>query len=387
MSNQKSKRGRGEDAERHEFQFRGTFNSRTTHELLRDGKITSTEFCLLAVIDSLNGPEGCYASKAYLASYVRVLPRHVQKMIKHLTEIGLVYADGQKLFRKKWCRILRIRPWGVFNGSPPGVFNGSLSKDSRKHTPGSSTDRERSGRDEMGFFENEDTIPREAERCAPADRDRAQQLRSGLVAKGVHLARRWSQKKWTEQFRILRQDLNDDQRLDRVFRWYLKNVGGDYVPEALCAETFRKKFTQIERAMGRDKDAVAAEVKVSQEAKEMVDFYKNLGWPKGSKDLLPAATQLSLDNYHKFRKKLQQVKNPLVGHAEQILIKFAGGFIPTWFRLVHEKWANWPKWSADLKSMTFHPNHKLFVELARGWMRDYCGNPGVYDKLLESTNA
>lgn len=104
--------------ETHEPKFRGTFVPAEIFFLLRDGKLTSTEFALLQIIDSLVDAEGdgCWASNDYLANYVRCKVRHVQKMIAKLKEMELIKQVGWKKIGDKSFRILETK-WSRLNAS------------------------------------------------------------------------------------------------------------------------------------------------------------------------------------------------------------------------------------------------------------------------------
>jgi hypothetical protein len=57
---------------------------------------------------------------------------------------------------------------------------------------------------------------------------------------------------WPNTFRLLRtRDKVDRSRIKEVLIWYARHIGGDYVPVAHCAKTFRTKFSRIEEAMNR----------------------------------------------------------------------------------------------------------------------------------------
>ncbi len=95
--------------------FRGTFAHADLHRMLYDGIITTTEFVLVQVIDSLveSGGEGCWASNAYLAKCVKVKPFWCRRMITKLKKLGLIKHVGWhkhggtrlRLLETKWSRI------------------------------------------------------------------------------------------------------------------------------------------------------------------------------------------------------------------------------------------------------------------------------------------
>ena len=58
--------------------------------------------------------------------------------------------------------------------------------------------------------------------------------------------------RWTATFSsMLKEDGRGKKRIRKVLEWYIGHYGLKYIPEARCANTFRKKFCQIEAAMNR----------------------------------------------------------------------------------------------------------------------------------------
>jgi hypothetical protein len=58
---------------------------------------------------------------------------------------------------------------------------------------------------------------------------------------------------WSATFtRMMKEDEGrTKERVRRVLLWYIDHYGEDHIPEARCANTFRKKFCEIESAMNR----------------------------------------------------------------------------------------------------------------------------------------
>lgn len=55
---------------------------------------------------------------------------------------------------------------------------------------------------------------------------------------------------WLKSFSFCKKE---NENFNEVFIWYINNMGRQFIPEAYCADTFRKKFNQIEMAMLRNK--------------------------------------------------------------------------------------------------------------------------------------
>jgi len=61
-----------------------------------------------------------------------------------------------------------------------------------------------------------------------------------------------SRSRWTATFTsMLKEDGRNKKRIRTVLEWYIEHYGEDFIPEARCANTFRKKFCEIEAAMKR----------------------------------------------------------------------------------------------------------------------------------------
>lgn len=61
-----------------------------------------------------------------------------------------------------------------------------------------------------------------------------------------------SRSRWTTTFNnMLKEDGREKKRIRKVLEWYIKHYGESFIPEARCANTFRKKFCEIESAMNR----------------------------------------------------------------------------------------------------------------------------------------
>src|SRR5687768_1005179 len=82
--------------EQHDFKYRGTLVPPEVMHLLSDGKIDTTEFTLLSVIDSLvdSKGEGCWASNAYLGWMLDRHPDQISRIIQSLKKQGLLRQVG-----------------------------------------------------------------------------------------------------------------------------------------------------------------------------------------------------------------------------------------------------------------------------------------------------
>lgn len=240
----------------------------------------------------------------------------------------------------------------------------------------------------MGFL----PVTTKTTKTTEDDRIRADALH-GAIARKLRRRTGWSRNKWADEFRRLRESFTDSAeggtRIKNTLAWYIKNVGGEYVPVVACAKSFRTKFDRLEAAMLRhQRDQPGIEVSEVAESIAKRQSRKN-GWPKGSKDQLPHVVQMSLNNAEDFLKRLGGVKERrLREFAVKVKSKFAGGvesFVDRWMDKVHSQVANWDDWSGNLKPWAFSPTHKMFVSMGRGWSQEYSNGTKLWSLLMEET--
>lgn len=386
-------------------QFRGTFAPAELFHLHQTGKISSTEFILALRIDSLVKAKGigCFASNEHLAKVMGIDKRHLIKSLKTLKEVGLLVVTRthpRRLMEMVWSRPLdpkgpvRLVPNGT--NSPgcqkrhPGVsktppieelvekktktLSGALSP------PAAATAAPDDGGgvdvyDGMGLVTNQQNTPAQKRVTpAPIDRYYAAKLQEALKRR-LNYRKAWNQTKWADEFRVLRDTLDQDtDRLEAVLSWYCDHAGEEYVPEAFSAGSFRGKFLAVEQQMKRR--LADAPLPLSPEAKEVLVRVDHLVWPKGAKMGLPNMVQRSLDNYIAFGNQLRAFSNQMFevpGHPTLLRLQYAhihskvkgvylGGNVSTirqWVERVHELVADWDDWSGNLKPWAWSVTHKL----------------------------
>jgi DNA-binding transcriptional ArsR family regulator len=78
-------------------------------------ELSIIEKCLAAEIDSLDGDEGCHASNAYLAKFLGVTERNLQKHLSKLKKLGVtktIRCDGRKTWRRGYSKLLNAGELG-----------------------------------------------------------------------------------------------------------------------------------------------------------------------------------------------------------------------------------------------------------------------------------
>lgn len=243
----------------------------------------------------------------------------------------------------------------------------------------------------MGF------LPTKESTAENIDRIRADALHGAIAARAGRKTG-WNRRKWADEFRRLRESFTDTaeggKRIKNTLAWYVANIGKEYVPVVACAKTFRTKFENLEAGLKRhqrDRPEIAVGERAENIAKRQC---RKNGWPKGSRDKVPAVAQISLDNLDKFLKRIGKIakgdKPRTAVFAKKIMSNFAGGregFVDRWLDKVHSQIANWSDWSGDLLPWAFRPQHKLFASMGRGWSQDYSGGTKLWSILMEEVDG
>jgi hypothetical protein len=248
----------------------------------------------------------------------------------------------------------------------------------------------------MPFFPEE--CPKPAE--APGARDIEMARRLGLAVRKLRKTNRaFSSGAWARSFVDLRRlDGITQERIENAFKWYLDNFAGRYTPQAFSGKSFRAKFLSIETAMERD---LGPRVEIGEVAQRVAKWAQRRFWPKGTKELVPAVCQISLDSLEEFQEQRRnlaellrrgrldlsrlEVKRLLA--TSKLLDARLGSpaqFVGEWMLDANDAVARWRDWSGDLKAMAFRPDAKAFRRMGRGWLAEYCGDPRRFDAYMET---
>jgi hypothetical protein len=390
-------------------------------DLFTENKITTTEALLLWTIDNMvrSNFTGCWASNKFLGKSVKVKQkRHVQKMLRHLQDLGLIRVvsrtSNSRVFATKWNDIEdddlvtktssseQLYRGDVFNHTGGMLYKTSPSlllrnKDIKSNTVGSTEPTKRkkkNGEKPMPEWSNFNSVSSQMkESPSTFDLECAKRL-AHVVQASRKVMRKFQTSKWATSFRDLRLiDKVEEKRITKVLDWYCEHMGEDYVPQAFSGEGFRSKWLQLEAGMLRD---LGPEVEVSLSALEIVKKLNLYKWPKGSEKQLPQFVQISMDNYNDFGFAVDDYKGRLIVTRSEMkmdellhfLLKREGllptkWFIEHWWKQVREQVFNWEEFSGDLKSYIFKPTHKMFQRYMRGKIQ-----PNLYsqwDRLMKET--
>lgn len=183
-----------------------------------------------------------YATTSYTAKAMGWSVQKLQRIKRRLAELGLIQdvksRNGQR-FGKSYVRVY----YYTFNSQPVEFLRGLRKQGAKCLVTNSNKCLDTGSRQKTSGDTHSKDSP------SKKDIKRANTLRDIILSKrNVQMNIRG----WPEIFRKLRQiNKVSPKRIKRVLKWYARNIGGEFVPVAYSAQSFREKFTRIEDAMGR----------------------------------------------------------------------------------------------------------------------------------------
>ena len=271
-------------------QFRGWYIPADVVYLYEDGKINANELILLVTVDSMvSAKKGCWAGNKFLADKLHVGPDLISKMLTKLKKMGLVIQvgfDGRLRYLETiWSRIdpekvpafLRntlekvreveegsgqeTEPSLVKNPEAAAARNPCPNRAYTTYTNNTPTNRRDVKQQSLSVPTGTDgacknpnlsdkkqrTIP------SPFHHKCAAKLREAVSAH-IKVNCKSDAAEWANQFRIMEmKDQVPRTDIKRAVQWYAANIGGEYVPDAFSAKTFREKYKdgKIPAAMQR----------------------------------------------------------------------------------------------------------------------------------------
>lgn len=408
-----------------EFHFRGGHVHADIHPLLISGEISGKEMGLLLIIDSFikTSGESCWASNEYIANKFGMCARQVQRMIAHLTEIGLVINTGT--VKKGTTEFRTIET--CFSRLPP-----------RKQLRGGD-DTECHGGDDIKCHAEEDTkkaeeIQRLAAKPARSARLLGPSTESSTFFKSStkwddHPSAQWAHgcaarlhaalvkkmrlpsigkrgmSRWTKSFILLLQAKgNDTARVEKVLTWCEQNPTMFRIESA---EGFRKYFDFFEKK-AESKAPAARKLgpvppdQLDEATPKVIQSFYSLRWPKGSASQLEAAVDASVKNYRAFAKKWGKVNAKVqaaaAGTSKAIDLKgffrrveseygmyYLVANVSRWFKKVHADVAKWEGWNGDLSRYVYAMTHEKVIQRGKSIASDY-GDVKLWDRMMEMVN-
>lgn len=225
---------------------------------------------------------------------------------------------------------------------------------------------------------------------APEPTTAAQTEMARKLAEAIQLARLSSGPiqlhKWADHFRLLLKTA-PEQEVCCVLNWYIQHLKGEYVPQAYCAETFRKKYTKIKACMHRDIDAIT----ITEAAQSVRTRLDDKTWPPPLDTYLLQVIQISLSNYAIFRKKLLDNKTRLSKRALALVdyliqnhhLASPASFVERWLLSLHDTVSRWRVITGDVQMFAFKEDSFMFASMGRAWAHGWCGRSKIWDQMMK----
>lgn len=232
------------------------------------------------------------------------------------------------------------------------------------------------------------------------------------VKKHGKIKRRYSTAAWAREFTALEKtDGIARSRILATLHFYTANFGKPYIPVALSATGFRKKFLQIEAAARRDIPA-GKKIQITDQARAVQRAAGYLQWP-GKKETAVELEfiQLSLDRYEKFVMRdlcelyVAELEKAEIEEAQQLAINgtvksnvwefynlvaslYRGmpdpvDYVTEWALRVNRMAHEWDGWHGDLLRAAWRPDSPAFVKRMRQSAAWYGGSPKLWDRVYE----
>jgi len=222
-------------------------------EIYLNRKLSWTEKILLVEIDSLDKGKGCFASNEYLGKFLGKSTGQIANIISKLRSRKLLFTrhfDGRKRFIS--CNPDLRKTLRQTSGKPEGRSKENLKYSNTDNNIKDNTVARKRG---DGRLNPSFGICQSNNSQNPFDIKCTNRLIKILQIKRK-IMRRVNEDNWIRQFKKLRvSEGMDKRRIKQSLNWYIKQDFNDrYLPKAYSAESFRKKFLQIEDKMNQNQD-------------------------------------------------------------------------------------------------------------------------------------
>jgi len=251
-------------------------------------------------------------------------------------------------------------------------FNKCFNKQSSCHTLNHDVTRQNEClRDTtMGFFTELDTTKKNS-RFSEFDYAAAKRLRKAIIDGKFIFSRIGSIHSWAKEFYQLRK-FTTEAHITKVLDWYIANIGGEYIPQAFCAATFRKKFPTILAICHRRTGQIHTR-DLNEYEQEFYNQMKMWNWKsnKITPDMVKGAIIKNTDEYRKFRKAVcetvKELSSKSSNHECYLEIIYANLNIPEEYSResitnIFHGLDNWDQWHGNLISSCFDTKKAPKVE-------------------------
>jgi hypothetical protein len=305
-------------------------------------------------------PKGCRASNKYFASVIGVHQTQIKKVLKVLVKKGLIYRElghgKRKLEINSNHRTLRG------SSGPRPLY--TTYKANRNHPK---------------------------IRFTPFDLECTKILKLNCEKNSKPAI--WRNKDEARYFKDLRKVIKDPDYLLDVLEWYcshLKRPSMFKLPTCTSPKEFRNQWNWINERYQKSDEFKNRPIPLSPLAQQILKSLHKRTWPKGSKEQLANAVQLSLTDYTDFKDRLKNTKfSTRLQSIVNYLVKklpSPSTFIEVWFLQLHDNVVTWERWAGDLDPYRFSVDSKKFNQQMKGLVASYCGDPYPWNLIKAELN-
>ena len=242
----------------------------------------------------------------------------------------------------------------------------------------------------MGFFAELETTKSNS-RFTDFDYAAAKRLRKAIIDGKFIFSRPGSLDSWANEFYLLRKS-EKEEVINKVLDWYIKNIGGEYIPQAFSAAAFRKKFAAIMMSCNRKSNQIHSR-DLNEDEQELFNQTRLWDWKNKNinQAMVKAAIIKNTDEYRKFSKAVRQTVKELSSksstHEYYLETMYSALCIPEEFskqlltNILHGL-DNWDQWHGNLISSCFDTKKASKVESELVNLAKSSGS-GLVDKCLQ----
>lgn len=189
-------------------------------------------------------------------------------------------------------------------------------------------------------------------------------------------------RRWESQFEILL-NAHPSEEVAATLAWFAQNVNKEETPRVLSAKTFRLKYLELKQLeAGRPLSAK----EISDDARKILDRYKDKGWAAGMDILLPTIIQRSLEKYRAFisTQKTPSPKNVglmTAAQARGVLSSSPSVFVRAWLEDILA--ANFREWNGGAARLIFDRDSPRFQKMGRSVAYAYTHDSRRWDGLIQ----
>lgn len=217
-----------------------------------------------------------------------------------------------------------------------------------------------------------------------------------LLVKGLISARRISRmpdvKDWGREMDKLLKKV-PHPRVEAVVAWYVSKLDDPYLPQCSCAETFRRKYEEVEAAMVKAREGSKTLSLPPLAEAAVARLTRDREWPAELGCRLGEVYVLGRKNLDAFLVKINDFAGSNPSSREG---RFLSHLLELnlWPGFVEHSWLDWwyehkvrgRTYVVSYQKLIFRPDSETFVTSFWGrWSHEWSGDFGAFDGLLSKT--